>query len=294
MTLTLTTLPLIDVEATSSPSGGGRTDRVIVGEPWTAVQMPLGLDQPLRLLGSERSALEGLRRDARDGWLGTIGGIVEEAVSGVLRSETVGVRLPPILLTGERGAGRTHLARRFARAAGLPHVTLDLAGHASMRPSVRGPDIALPSVPVLAMAATRCANPVVTVLAADRLQPEVQRELAWAFDKVNASRWCEEALSGFVDLGHVTWIVQAEDSDAMCPFLRQMLRPACVTWPGQSDVELHLAEILAEAAIDQNHGELDGATVADALAAMASASRSPRRSTAELYRVACSALAKSL
>lgn len=269
-------------------AGSVRRAEAVVGSSWTADRMPLGLGEPLRLMGGGVAALDRLRRDARDSWRGEMACIVEEALRCISQSGAPGLRLPPLVLGGDAGAGRTHLARRFAHAAGLPHVTLELTGARSIRCAARGPDLALPSLPVLAMALTRCANPVVTVPDADALDPAVQRELAWIVDGANAGRCCEDAVGGFVDFSHVTWMIQVRDEAALCPFLRRLLRPVHLFW-SEDDMDVHLVEVLAEAAVDENLGDLAGSTVADALAAMTRVAR--MRSTAELYRTACTALA---
>lgn len=68
---------------------------------------------------------------------------------------------------------------------------------------------------VAAMAATRCANPVVSIIGAEKAGADVAAALASMLDPRRNHSWREDRLGALVDLGEVTWIVQCRDPGAL-------------------------------------------------------------------------------
>lgn len=255
---------------------------MVVAEPFTQNGTPLGIGDALALRGGDPATLARLRNDIATGWRPDLGGVLAMALLGAESGASPWLTVPPLLLCGPAGVGRTHVARRFAHLAGAPHVVMDLAGPDAgglIRHGANGPDLILPSVPVLAMAAGRCANPVVTVTGIEELPPEGQRDIAAMIDPSTAGRWVDYAAKAMIDLRQVNWFVQCRDPHGFSPALLRLLHPVELSWP--DDIDLHLVEVLAEAAIDRGVIDQVGDLVGDLLEHLRMAAQ--RRSTAEIY-----------
>lgn len=272
-----------DLETPACPPG-----EAVVALPYGVNGSALGLDRPVALRGGDASSLRRLRQLLRCFSDARLSALVAEAVDRAASDAMEGFVMRPALLTGECGAGRTHVARRLAHAAGVPHVLWDLRPASkwrTLRPQPRGPDLALPILPVLAIAAARCANVVISVVGADAVGEVKQLELAWMIDPRNAARCSEDAIEAFVDLRHVSWIVQ-HDGGALSPSLMKLLSPAHLECATGVAAEMHAAEVLAEACLDENVGELPGEMLVALLTRLKTTGRTKR--TSELYDQACS------
>ena len=258
---------------------------VMVAQTFTSDRLPLGLEVALPLRGGH-CPRHARMNDLGLGWQRELRVVMETAAAGV-RSDAGWFELPPLLLWGPTGAGRTHIARSIARAAGLPHVAVMVGGTMGLeqlRPSACGPDLLLPSAPVLAMAVSRCANPVVCIHGAETLDAAGQVELARMIDPASAGRWIDYACGATIDLRHVNWIVQGGEPGSLVPALQALLRPVRLRVPEGDEVPLLLVEVLAEAAIDLGLIERVGCHARDGLDHL---SRLPGpHSTARIYEAA--------
>jgi hypothetical protein len=238
------------------------TASVVVAQGFAADAPPLGLAAALPLGGGGDRARDRLTSELGFRWQADLRSVIERSVTR--RADWLA--LPPLLLCGPTGVGRTHVARRVAELAGLPHVGVavgGLSGIEQLRPSGCGPDLLLPSAPVLAMAVSRCANPVVSVYDVGTLDAHGQAELARMIDPETAGRWVDYACGATVDLRQVNWMVQTHEPGALVPPLLRLLQPVWLRFPEGADAPLHLAEVLAEAAIDLGVIERVGSRAAD-------------------------------
>ncbi|MFL0586100.1 hypothetical protein CA236_04915 [Sphingomonas sp. ABOLG] len=225
----------------------------VIAESFAGEPSPLGLSTALELRGGSGRDRERLTFDLGFGWQEELRAAVGCGLARFAGTGEGWFALPPLLLRGPAGVGRTHVARRIADLAGLPHVGVAVGGPLGMeqlRPSGCGPDLVLPSAPVLAMAVSRCANPVVSVYGVEALDAAAQAELARMIDPETAGRWVDYACGATVDLRHVNWMIQGQEPEALTPHLQRLLRPVELRPPLGRDVPLHLAEVLAEAAVD--------------------------------------------
>ncbi|WP_126001593.1 hypothetical protein [Sphingomonas sp. ABOLE] len=171
--------------------------------------------------------------------------------------------LPPALLTARPGAGRTHLGRRLALAAGVPHVELD-ARDLVRAPSVR-PDVFQPISPLLAIAISRCANPVVSVTHVEEAGHVAQERLASLLSEGEDGSWVEPSLGAILHLDTVTWLVQADQPTALAPSLAKRMTEIVIERPTGADESLFLIDLLAEVAVDHGIEDLTAATATEAL-----------------------------
>ncbi|USR00339.1 hypothetical protein [Sphingomonas aerolata] len=202
-------------------SGAVATETFVIGDvepsiriafPTTADAPTLGLDQPTRLSGGAALTPDALSSaTGLDHVLG-LRSFLAEACRSQAAAGRSWFRHPPLVLVGAAGFGRGHVARRIAHLTGVPLVEacgseLNDAGEREGR-STRG----IP-IPVLAMALTRCANPIVLLdLGEKPLDPLASRRLVEMLDPVRTGRWLDEGLGCVFDLSNVSWIVQASET----------------------------------------------------------------------------------
>lgn len=198
---------------------------MIVGRSTSAAIPPLGLGEPFVLLGGNRLGPSGIPFMLDHEWQPAFLDAVRTACDDLLVAERPWFRMRPTALVGLAGAGRTHAARSLARLAGVPHIILNLSDPViatNMAASGEINETLWVSPVVTAMAVTRCANPVVTVIGADRY-PDAAVSLAAMIDPQLGRAWDEDRLETVVDLGEVTWCVQAARIEELPAPLRALL-----------------------------------------------------------------------
>lgn len=203
-------------DPTTSVATPTRTDPPVmrVARPLADGVPGLGLDRPLPLLGGGRIGPGVLAPELTLDWLPGVIRFVEDACATRLASGERWLTMPPAALLGQAGTGRVHVARTIARLAGLPHYVLDVSGPRgleALRPTVRPGSATLPSLPTLAMAASRCANPVVSVVGVGDAPAHALDLLMEVTDRSLARRWPDEPASAVVDLSQVSWFIGADE-----------------------------------------------------------------------------------
>lgn len=259
----------IATRALTVGAAAGRFPTAIVASSWTGDPLPLGLEQPLELRGGAVLAPGRMPAELALDWVPA----VQEAVIAACMRQALAAEpwftMPPSALVGEPGAGRTLMARRIARCAGLPFLAIDVSGPAAasrLAPARRSPDVVAPSTVVLAMAVSRCANPVVLVTGVDEADEHALGILRSMIDPVSGRRWSADALEAVVDLGYVTWLVQSSSSLGLP---RQLSKLRLL--PVDSEVEHHAglmglsaaSEVLDDLGIDSS--TIDGRAMRDSM-----------------------------
>ncbi|MFN4102621.1 MAG: AAA family ATPase, partial [Pararhodobacter sp.] len=99
-------------------------------------------------------------------WMREVSTWVMKQMLRNIAAGTRGLALPPMILAGPPGVGKSHYARRLAELAGLPVRMIDVGGgRAGFRISgtERGWSTEQPGIPVETMLATKFANPIMVV-----------------------------------------------------------------------------------------------------------------------------------
>ncbi len=205
---------------TASLARTAATETFVIGDvdpairvafPMTADAPTFGLDQPTRLPGGAALSPDALPSATG---LDHVLGLRVFLAESCRRQATAGRNWfghPPLVLVGPAGFGRGHVARRIAQLAGVPLVEAD---GAELRDDGTGPVVRTRDVPipVLAMALTGCANPIVLLdLTHASPNPLASRRIAEMMDPVRTGRWLQERMRTVFDISHVSWIVQAPE-----------------------------------------------------------------------------------
>lgn len=186
------------------------TPTVVVATGFPQRALPLGLAQPLELRGGPMLEPEGLLSSLPFDWLPALLGFVAESCAGLVDRGDAWLTMPPAALAGAAGSGRTHLARQIARHAGLPFATLDVGepdAFERLRPTPSHPDVAIPPTPLLAMARSGCANPVILVTGVAQASDATIEALSAMVDPEVSGEFVDEALEAILDFSHVNWLI---------------------------------------------------------------------------------------
>lgn len=131
-----------------------------------------------------------------------------------------GLMLPPLLLIGPPGCGKTRFAQRLAHHAGTGFGALSAAGSSDARlllGTARGYATSQPCWPAHVMLESRTANPVLLVDEIDRETEErrngrISDSLLGMIEPQTARAWPDECLMTPLDLSAVTWVLTANST----------------------------------------------------------------------------------
>ena len=215
------------------------TPSVIVAHPMSNQGAPLGLDRPILLLGGgARLAPGGLPSVLGIDHVPGLRQFVAEACRRRALGRHDGYHQPPLALVGQNGGGKGFVAHWIARNAGVPLFRMPVKTEFTVTASDCGVEHKPPRLPIIAMAAARCANPVIVIeLDVDEpISTEVEDELAAMIDPRANSRWIDEDQRTIFDLGHVSWIVEVQG--------RRLRRGGVYNWDEPRAIEAVLPDRL--------------------------------------------------
>jgi hypothetical protein len=162
--------------------------------------------------------------------------------------------LPPLLLVGEPGVGKSTFARRLAVLAEVPHETLIAGGSSDSRSlsgTARGWGTAAPCFPLEVIRRTGVANPILVVEEIDRSggssrNGRLTDKLITMLDPKISQSFLDECLQVQTNLSAITWILTANRLDRVPPALRSRCRIIRFDRPRPSDFEVLLGGILRD------------------------------------------------
>lgn len=155
--------------------------------------------------------------------------------ANVAAGET-GLLLPPVLLVGDPGCGKSEYARRVAEIAGVPSRRIDVgSGAAGFRISglEKGWNSASPGVPVETVITTRVANPLFVVDEIDKAGmlkgsrsagTSVTVSLLEMLEPATAAKFECPAYRLPFDMSRLVWILTANDLDNVPAPIRDRCR----------------------------------------------------------------------
>lgn len=203
--------------------GEGPTPAIDVVRPFASSRTGLAASARLDLLGAEALAEGGIASTLPLDWQAEALSFVQAACTE-RRSVGAGwLTLPPMLLVGEEGSGRTHFSRQLANHSGLPYHVWDLSRELPV--SATSPNaIALPPVPLLAMLASQCANPIIMVVGLEGAHGSTLEQVAAMMDVRTNRRRVEHSIGATVDYSHITWLVRPASHGLLPVDLEPLLR----------------------------------------------------------------------
>jgi DNA polymerase III delta prime subunit len=111
------------------------------------------------------------RLHAESGWMREVSTWIMQQMLRHLAAGGHGFAIPPVILIGPPGIGKSHFARRLAELAGLPARMIDVGGGSAgfrISGTEKGWGSEQPGIPVETILATRVANPVMVVDEVDK------------------------------------------------------------------------------------------------------------------------------
>jgi hypothetical protein len=169
-------------------------------------------------------------------WMSGVTTFLMHHMRSFVRSGGVGLNLPPVILTGPPGVGKSWFARSIAEAAALPMRLIDVgAGTAAFRiaGTEKGWGSAQPGLPVETMLQTHVANPLMVVDEIDKAgtiysmsgsSSSLTTALLGLLDPGTAPKFeCVGTRVRF-DMSRVIWVLTANDADRIPAPLRDRCR----------------------------------------------------------------------
>lgn len=198
---------------------GGRYERLNMG---------LSFKGPVTL-ETCRAIMDGLRYEYP--WTLNLHAEISNRLELLVATGEKWLRLPPILLVGPPGMGKTRLARRIAELASVPLEKVSFGGSADNRDfagTSRGWSSATPTRISEIFVDTETPNPLVLLDEVDKASSSdrngnVIASVLTMLAPETQTKFRDEALSAELDLSYVNWIATANTLDGLKqPFLSRM------------------------------------------------------------------------
>jgi hypothetical protein len=166
--------------------------------------------------------------------------------------------LPPLLLVGPPGIGKTRLARRIAAVLGLGFAWQSAAASSDTRElsgTARGWSSTHPAWPVEQLVVLRTANPLLLIdevdkASRDRRNGSMFDALLTYLERDTARSFEDPCVGGAVDLSLISWVLTANDRDGLPAPLRSRLHVAVMEPPEPEALPSLIATMRQDLAVE--------------------------------------------
>lgn len=242
------------VEDRDPPNAGTEAEQALVA-CWDR------LTKPLPLLGGTAMAetvdgrvLLAAQLESRMPWMAPLAELIERECRLALALGRPWLLLPPVLLLGAPGVGKSYAASLIAQLSGCGHDRLDLAGisdNRTLEGTGRGWSTPLPSWPVTVIDRTRCANPLLLVDEIDKAGGSDKSgrpldTLLAMTEPSTARSYPDRALDAVVNLGECSWIMCANTVDTLPRPLLSRVEVISVAGPRASHADAAIDGVLGD------------------------------------------------
>lgn len=271
-------------------------NRKTVADRYAALMTPL----PLTPVPSRHAVGEALHAlaDEMPNFQPVIERIGDELALSRYTASKAALRLPPLLLVGPPGIGKTRFAARLATSLGLRSACLALAGGSDNRElsgTARGWSSTHASWPVEQLVQLRSANPLLIVDEIDKAggsenNGRAAMSMLTFLERRTSQVYHDECVGGPIDLSAINWMLTANTTDGLPGPLLSRLIVAVVQAPAVDQVGGMLATMQKEIASERGMGDprmlpaLPRSAI-DQLRDGYAVHRDPRRLRTELTRI---------
>lgn len=190
-------------------------------------------------------------------WMSTAIDLIADQAAMSLWAGKPWLAIRPMLLVGPPGSGKTHFARRLGELSGCGNAVLSFAGvnsNAELAGNPRGFRHQQPCFPACVIQAAGKANPFVIIDEVEKAcvgqSGDPVATLLGMLERSTARRYFDGCLAAEIDLGHVNWVLTANNIVRLPEPLLSRLQIVEVAGPGPEHAEMVLAALWRDVARD--------------------------------------------
>lgn len=164
--------------------------------------------------------------------------------------------MPPTMLVGPPGVGKSHAARLIGQLSGCAVATLDVGGTSDNRAlegTARGWSSTQPCWPLVTIHNTRCANPVLVLDEIDKAagsdaNGRATQTLLGMTEPVSAKAYFDRCLMAEADISQCSWMLTANELEPISGPLRSRLEVIYVSPPTAAQVGVLIDAVVGDVA----------------------------------------------